>query len=104
MNPLRIAFVVGALLIAGSTALLMMTFPGTGGLVARTFAATPLPDAEIQSRLESQGFSNIQGVQHNGNRVIVMATKDGKTGQLAVDPVTGNVIQDSDGDDNDDDD
>ena len=105
MNPLRTAVLLGGILIAVSTTLvLVMSSSGRDGLIARTLAAAPLSDAEIQSRLEVQGFSNVQNVQHNGNRVIVTATKDGQTGQLAVNPTTGNVIRDTDGDDGDDDD
>jgi hypothetical protein len=68
----------------------------------RTVAATHLSDAEIQGRLQAQGFSNLQDLQHSGDRVIMTATKDGQTGQLAVNPNTGKVIRDSDGDDDDD--
>ncbi len=104
MNPLRIAVVVGGILIAGATALALVMSSSRDGLIARTFAAVPLSDVEIQTRLEAQGFSNVQNIQHSGNRVIVTATKDGQTGQLAVNPATGNVIRDTDGDDGDDDD
>ena len=104
MNPWRIAFVIGGLLIAGATGIITVTSLGSGQFIVRTFAAVPLSDAEIQSRLQVQGYSNLQNLQHEGNRVIVTATKDGQTGQLAVSPTTGQVIRDGDGDDKDDDD
>jgi hypothetical protein len=105
MNPSRIALIVGGLLIAGATGIVTAMSFGGGQFVARTFAAAvPLPDAEIQSRLQAQGFSNLQNLQHKGNRVIVTATKDGQTAQVAVSPTTGEVIRDGDGDDNDNDD
>ena len=102
MNPLRTALIAFGLLVAASTAIVLAL--DANGLIAQTFAAVPLPDSEIQSRLQAQGFSNVQNLQHDGSRVIVTATKDGLTGQLAVDPSSGKVIRDSDGDDNDNDD
>ena len=104
MNRLKTAWIVGGLLMVALTSLVTAISPGSDGWIARTSAAVPLSDSELQSRLEFQGYSNIQNVQHNGDRVVVTATKNGQTGELAVSPTTGKVMRDSDGDDNDDDD
>ncbi len=96
-----------ALLVGGVLGLALVGFIGAdvssgGGVIARAFAATTLSDAELQSRLQTQGFSNVQNLRHEGRRVFVTATKDGQTGQIAVNPTTGQIAHGNDGDDDDD--
>jgi hypothetical protein len=103
MKPLRPAIVAAALLalaIAGFS--LGVLWPSGTALVSGLFAATPLSDAELQRRLQAQGFSDLQNFRHEGNRVIVTATRNGETDQLVVDPSTGQPIRGS-GDADDDD-
>src|SRR5258708_25832736 len=76
MNRGRTALIAAGLIVVAATSLVVVISSDTNGLVARTFAATQLSDAEIQGRLQSQGFSNIQNLQHDRNRVIVQATRN----------------------------
>jgi len=70
--------------------------------IAQAFAAPQLSDVELQSRLQAQGYTNVQSLKHDGgNLVTVTASKDGQTAQLIVDGATGQVglSDDDDGDD-----
>lgn len=103
MKGLRARLAGAGLLLFVPAAVAVLVLPGATAIISRTFAGTPLPDREIQSRLQAQGYSNIQNLQHEGNRVVVTATKEGLTGQFAVDPTTGKVMHGFGGQDNDDD-
>jgi len=96
MKYLRGVFIAGGLLGLGLVALDTLS---VHGLVASTFAAVPLSDAELQNRLQSQGFSNVLNIQREGNRAVLTATKDGQTAQITVDSRTGKVKSDNDDDD-----
>jgi hypothetical protein len=94
MNPIRsrpVATALFAIAIGGFS--LGVLWPAGKALVAQVVAAPQLSDSELQGRLQAQGFSNLQNLRHEGNRVIVTATRDGQTGQLTVDPRTGQPIQ-----------
>jgi hypothetical protein len=101
MNRARTALIAATLTAGAAASLVVAISPDANRLIGRTFAATPLSDDEIQSRLQAQGFSNVQNLQQDGNRVIVTATRNGLTGQHAVNPATGKVIRDNDDDDDD---
>jgi hypothetical protein len=68
---------------------------GMPGLVR---AETPMTDAQIQQKLQSEGYSNIKVTEHDKSHIDVTATKNGKTEKLAVNPSTGAVTQDQDKD------
>ncbi|HEY4042072.1 MAG TPA: PepSY domain-containing protein [Rhodopila sp.] len=78
------AFAFGAILLAG--------VPGLG------FAQTPMTDAQIQQKLQSEGYSNVKITEHAKSHIDVTATKDGKTEKLAVNKSTGAVAEDDDKD------
>jgi hypothetical protein len=79
------AFTFGTILLAG--------MPGLG------MAQTPMTDAQIQQKLQSEGYSNVKITEHAKSHIDVTATKDGKTEKLAVNRTTGAVTQDNDKDD-----
>ncbi len=68
-------------------------------LIQRAFAAVQLSDAELQGKLQAQGYTNVQILQHEGNRTLVSATKDGDAVQLSLNASTGRVAGDDDDDD-----
>jgi hypothetical protein len=103
MNRLQLSLVT-AVLSGLAVAYLAVDSSNNNGMIANVFAATPLSDAELQTRLQQQGYSDIQNLQHDGKRVSVTATKDGQTAQLVVNPTTGQIRRGSDVDDDDDDD
>ena len=49
------------------------------GAIARAFAVPLLSDVDLQSRLQAQGYTNIQNLKHDGNLVTATASKDGQT-------------------------
>lgn len=104
MKGLRITLAGAWLLLFAPAAVAVLIMPGATSIISRTFAGVPLSDAEIQNRLQAEGYSNIHNLQHVGDRVIVTATKDGLTDQFAVDPVTGKATRSITGQDTDDDD
>ena len=81
MKPLVVALTIGFL--ASPTSL--------------SFAA--MTDAEIQQKLQGQGYTNVQIRQHDKDHVDVTATKNGRVEKLAVDPQSGAVKPDADNDD-----
>ncbi len=101
MNRLRLSLAVA--ISAASLGYLAVDFSSNNGMIANVFAATPLSNAELQTQLQAQGYTDIQDIQHDGKRVSVTATKDGQAAQLAVNPTTGQVRRGADADDDDDD-
>lgn len=65
-------------------------------------AAQTLSDAELQQKLQSQGYSEISNVRHNGNRVRLTAVQNGQPVQLTVDARTGQAVGEGTDDDDDD--
>jgi hypothetical protein len=100
MNRIRLSLAAAAL--SGLAAVYVAVDLSNRGPIANAFAATPLSDAELQTRLQEQGYTNILNLQHDGKRVRVTASKDGQTAQLVVNPTTGEVRRGSDADDDDD--
>jgi hypothetical protein len=98
LKYLRGVLVAGGLLGLGLVAVDALS---SHTLIARTFAAVPLSDAELQDRLRIQGFSNVQNIRREGNRAVLMATKDGQEAQITVDSRTGQIAH-GNGDDDDD--
>jgi hypothetical protein len=78
------AFAFATILLAG--------MPGLG------FAQTPMTDAQLQQKLQSEGYSNVKIAEHAKSHIDVTATKDGKTQKLAVNRSTGAVAEDDDKD------
>jgi hypothetical protein len=66
-------------------------------------AAQQLSDAELQQKLQSQGYSDIRDIRHNGNRVRLTALQNGQRVQLTVDARTGQPVGEGTDDDDDDD-
>jgi Peptidase propeptide and YPEB domain len=73
--------------------ILLATLPGLA------FAAgNKMTDAQIQQKLQSEGYTNIQITEHAKDHVDVKAAKNGKAEKLAVNPETGAVKPDEDND------
>jgi preprotein translocase subunit SecF len=70
---------------------------GTAGLVT-TVQATAMTDAQIQQKLQANGYTNVQVTDHDKDHIDVRATKNGKTEKLAVNPQTGAAMPDTDHD------
>jgi Peptidase propeptide and YPEB domain len=61
-------------------------------------AGDKMTDAQIQQKLQSEGYTNVQITEHAKDHVDVKATKNGKTEKLAVNRETGTVKSDDDND------
>ena len=61
-------------------------------------AGDKMTDAQIQQKLQSEGYTNVQITEHAKDHVDVKATKNGKTEKLAVNRETGTVKPDNDND------
>ena len=72
---------------------------GTSSGASAQTGSSPMSDSQIQQELQSAGYTNIQGLKHEGDHVNVTATKNGQTTKLVVDARTGHVAQDTDDDD-----
>jgi hypothetical protein len=99
MTPVRVALTAGALVSVTAAAIVAVNLPSIQSLISDAVAATQLSDAELKSQLQAEGYTNLQEIQHKGDRVYVMATKDGQTRQLVVDAVTGKQVSEDDDDD-----
>ena len=94
---------LGAILLAGSPGLAL----AAGGAAAAGSATTgqgmtgqgTMTDAQIQQKLQSEGYTNVQITEHDKGHIDVMATKNGKAEKLAANPQTGAVMPDTDKDD-----
>lgn len=74
-------------------AILLGTLPGL------TLAAGErMTDAQIQQKLQAEGYTNIRITEHAKDHVDVQATKNGQAEKLAVNPKTGAVQPDEDND------
>jgi hypothetical protein len=60
--------------------------------------ATGMTDAQVQQKLQSEGYTNVQVTNHDKSHIDVTATKNGKTEKLAVNPQTGAAMPDEDKD------
>jgi hypothetical protein len=69
--------------------------------VIRTVQAAPMTDTQIQQKLESEGYTNVQITGHEKTQIDATATKNGATQKLSVDAQTGNVAAGTDTDDDD---
>jgi hypothetical protein len=59
-------------------------------------SAQDLTAAQVKSRLEAAGYTNVQNVKKEGNHFDAMATaKDGKRMALDIDAKTGAITQES---------
>ena len=79
--------ILGATLLAGSSGL--------------AFAQGMMTDAQIQQKLQSEGYANVQVKKHDKDHIDVTAMKNGKAEKLAVNPQTGAVMPDAKKDDDD---
>ena len=57
-----------------------------------------MTDAQIQQKLQADGYTNVKVGDHDKSHIDVTATKNGKMEKLAVDPQTGAVKPDTDED------
>jgi len=64
-----------------------------------TVAAAELTSAQVWSRLEAAGYTNIQNIHREGDHFGVKATKDGKPVSLDVDAQTGAITPEKGGKD-----
>lgn len=100
MRRSRMIFTVAAVSGAAAAVLVVSDLPTGKGVIAQALAVPLLSDVDVQSRLQAQGYTNIQNLKHDGNLVTATASKDGQTTQLIVDGATGQVgLSDDDGDD-----
>ena len=84
-------------LLAGSSGL---AFAGTAATTGptTTVQATTMTDAQIQQKLQADGYTNVQVTKHDKGDIDVMATKNGKAEKLTVNPQSGALMQDTDKD------
>lgn len=93
------ATAIRVLLMAGSPGVALAAGDmATAGPVT-TVQATAMTDAQVQQKLQSEGYTNIQVTKHEGDHIDVKATKNGKAEKLAVNPQTGAVMPETDRDD-----
>lgn len=102
MNRAREMLMIAGLTLTAAALVTGAISPGSIGLTARTFAAAPLSDDEIRILMAARGFTDVQNIRHDGAKVLMTATKNGQTGEIAVSDLTGNILRDG-GDDDDDD-
>ena len=98
----RSRMVLTAAAVSGAAAFLLVVsdLSTSKGVIAQALAVPLLSDMDVQSRLQAQGYTNIQNLKHDGNLVTATASKDGQTTQLIVDGATGQVgLSGDDGDD-----
>ncbi len=97
MKFARAAVIVAAL--SGGTALAVVAADHS-----QVLAAPQLSDSDLQAKLQSQGYTGLQDIRRDGNRVHVTASKDGQAVQLTVNSRTGQVVGNNSTDDDEDDD
>jgi len=90
---------LGVLLMAGTSRLVHAAGSTATQGSATTVQATPMTDAQIQQKLQSEGYANVQVTKHDRERVDVTATKNGKAEKLSVNSQTGTLTPDTDKDD-----
>jgi hypothetical protein len=66
---------------------------------ATRIQATTMTDAQVQQKLESEGYTHVRIRERGKTYVEVTAAKDGKAEKLAVDPQSGQVMPEQDDDD-----
>jgi hypothetical protein len=93
-----IAGFVGIAVISGASiyAAAELSVPGNGTVV---FEPGPVTEQQIRAKLAAAGFSNIQVTPRNV--FDVAGTRDGRSMQLAIDPLSGKVVIAGSDDDND---
>ncbi len=90
---------IGMILLAGSLGMAIAAETASQPGSVMTVQATPMTDAQIQQKLQSEGYSNLQITGHENNKIELTATKDGATQKLAVNPQTGASMEDKEDDD-----
>jgi predicted aspartyl protease len=91
---------LGLILLTGSSGLaLAAASTATAGLVTTVQSAT-MTDAQIQQKLQSEGYTDVRITEHDSGHINVLATRNGKAEKLVVNPQTGAAMPDND-DDND---
>lgn len=63
--------------------------------------AQDMTDAQIQQKLQADGYTNIGTLKREKGHIDATATKNGQTVKLAIDPKTGAAMPDTDKDDDD---
>jgi hypothetical protein len=91
------ASLLGLALLAGSAGMALAAGDWGAGAVTNV-QATGMTDAQIQQKLEAQGYSNVRITDHDKDHVDVTASKGGKPVKLAVNPQSGQVTPDTDND------
>jgi ferritin-like metal-binding protein YciE len=79
-----------------STATFAVLLAASPGLALA--AGEQMTDAQIQQKLQSEGYTDVRITEHAKDHVDVKATKNGKAEKLAVNPKTGDVKPDEDND------
>ena len=72
---------------------------GTPSAGSATTGQGMVTDAQIQQKLQSEGYTNVQVTKHDEGYIDVMATKNGKAERLAVNPQTAAVMPETGNDD-----
>jgi Peptidase propeptide and YPEB domain len=85
-------------LLAGLPGLAFAAETSGAAVHATNVQATSMTDAQIQKKLEADGYTNIKVTEHDKDHIDVKATKNGKIEKLAVNPQTGAVMPDTDSD------
>jgi len=60
----------------------------------------PVTEDEVRNKLQADGWSNVR-IERDGKYFGVSAVKNGQTGKLAIDSLTGRLRADDDEDDDD---
>lgn len=90
--------ILGTIFLAGSSGLALAAGTTATAGSATAAQATMMTDAQVQQKLQSEGYTNVQVTKHDENHIDVKATKNGKAEKLAVNPQTGAVMPDTDKD------
>lgn len=79
-------------------ALSVLLLAGSSGLAFAADGGQGMTDAQIQQKLQAQGYTNVQIGDHDRGHIDVTATKNDTAEKLAVNPQTGAVMPDTDKD------
>lgn len=71
------------------------------GPTSQSLAAGSMSDVQIKQKLEAEGYGNVVIKEHEKDHVDVTASKNGRSQRLAVNPRTGQIVPDTDKDNDD---
>jgi hypothetical protein len=97
MNRRVLVALIGGTALVAVTGVLIATAEQPKGLVFIP-GGQPVTEDLVRQKLQSEGYSNIQIVRQ-GRFFEAMGSKEGKTGKVKVDAMTGRLASDDDDDD-----